>query len=80
MDPNGGAATGGSQELSGHPWHKGAALAPCCISGVLAAGLTATLAPTPPSQLCLSQMFILSGVPSNSGELMVYLELRPGLP
>ena len=50
------------------------------MSGVLAAGLTATLAPTPPSQLCLSQMFILSGVPSNSGELMVYLELRPGLP
>lgn len=80
MDPNGGAATRGSQEPSGHPRHKGVALAPCCISGVLASGLIATLTPTPPSQLCLSQMFILSGVPSNPGELMVYLGLRPGLP
>ena len=80
MDPNGGAAIRGSQEPSGHPRHKGVALAPCSIFGVLAFGLIATLTPTPPSQLCLSQMFILSGVPSNPGELMVYLGLRPGLP
>ena len=78
MDPNGGAAIRGSQEPSGHPRHKGVALAPCSISGVLASGLTATLTPTP--QLCLSQMFILSGVPSNPGELMACLGLRPGLP
>lgn len=69
MDPNGGPATRGSQEPSGHPWHKGVAL--CFMLHLWGPFLTSLLPGSNTTfTALLGQMFILSGVPSNPGELM----------